>query len=124
VVWVIHPQKGFLATEYTFDAAGEVPISRLKMSVEQIAPEVWYPVAVEETRYAEPNYPGDPPKIETWSKVLLKDVRVNEPIPDEQFEIEALELPKDKPDVTVLRVTMDGQTIAYVYRDGELVPGK
>jgi len=122
VVWVIDPQRGFLATEYVFSAMGEVPVSRREVRVEQIAPEVWYPVAIEETHYAEPNQPGDPPKVETWSKVALKDIRVNEPIPDAQFDIEALGLLKDKPDVRVLRITVDDQKIPYVYRDGKLVP--
>ncbi len=119
---MIDPQRGFLATEYVFNAMGEAPVSRQKMRVEQIASEVWYPVAVEETCCAEPNQPGDPPKVETWSKVALKDIRVNEPIPDEQFEVEALGLPDDKPDITVLRITVEDRKIPYVYREGKLVP--
>jgi hypothetical protein len=66
-----------------------------------------------------PNQPGEPPRVATWSKIALKDVRVNEPLPDEQFEIEALGL-RNVTDITVMRITVDGRTIPYVYREGTL----
>ena len=122
LVWVIDPQKGYLATECVFSAGGEVIVYRRKMRVEQIAPGLWYPLGFEEERFAEPNQPGEPPKVKSWSKVALTDVRVNDPIPDEQFEIEALGLFKGQPDITVLRTTVDGRDIPYVYREENLVP--
>jgi hypothetical protein len=54
-VWTIDPQKGFLATQYILQAVGEIPVSRQTIRVEQIAPEVWYPVACEETQPAAAN---------------------------------------------------------------------
>jgi hypothetical protein len=122
VVWVIDPEKGFLATEKIFNGAREVPIYHRRMQVEEVMPGVWYPLGFEEARFAEPNQPGEPPKVEKWSRIALKDVRINEPIPDEQFDIKALGLQKNNPDITVLRATVHGQTIPYVYRDGKLVP--
>lgn len=122
VVWLIDPQKGFLATEKIFNAGGEVPIYQRKMHVEEVVPGLWYPLRFEETRFAEPNQPGEPPTVKTWSRVTLKDVRINEPIPDDQFGIEALGLQRDEPDITILRITVKGETIRYVYRDGKLAP--
>ncbi len=121
-VWTINPRKGFLAMQYIFNAMEEGPVSRWTMRVEQIAPEVWYPVACEETRYTEPNQPGDPPRVEIWSKIALKEIRVNEPLPDEQFEIEALGLAQEGSRVTVTRITADRRMTAWVYREGKLVP--
>ena len=122
MVWVIDPQKGFLATELVFIAGREVPVFRRKMHVKQVAQRIWYPLGFEEVRFTEPNQPGESPNVETWSTITLTDVRVNEPIPDEQFDIEALRLQKDRPDITVLRTTVDGREISHVYHEGKLVP--
>jgi hypothetical protein len=120
-VWTIDPQKGFLATELVLYQS-EKPRIRDAMRVEEIVPGVWYPVGHEETRYAKTKEGEKTPSVESWCKERIKDLKVNKPTPDEQFDFEALGLLKDKPDITVLRTTVDGQTIPYVYREGKLVP--
>jgi hypothetical protein len=119
---VIDPQKGFLATESVFYAGRETPFRRQTMRVEEVAPGVWYPVGYEETEYTEPKPPAEPPAVTSWTKATLKDIKINEPIPARQFDIEALGLQTDKPDITVLRTTVEGRTIPHVYREGKLVP--
>jgi hypothetical protein len=122
MVWTIDPQKGFLATQYIFQAAGETPVSRQTIRVEQIAPEVWCPVACEETQAQGGNRLGDPPRGEIRIKTTLKEIRVNEPIPDEQFEIDALGLAQEGSGVIVTRITVDRRMTYWVYREGKLVP--
>ena len=118
IVWTLDPQRGFLATETLFSPGGRLAIHRV-LRVEEIAPGLWYPVACEETLYQEG---VDPPMVRNWVKSEIKDIKIDEPIPDEQFEIEAMGLLKDQPDVTVLRTTVEGRTMPCVYRDGRLVP--
>jgi hypothetical protein len=122
MVWTIDPQKGFLPTQYIFQAVGEIPVSRQTIRVEQIAPEVWYPVACEETQPAGGKRLGDPPRGEIRIKTTLKEIRVNESIPDEQFEIDALGLAQEGADVIVTRITVDRRMTNWVYREGKLVP--
>lgn len=122
MVWTIDPQKGFLATQYVDQAVGEIPVSRQTIRVERIAPEVWYPVACEETQAVGGFRLGDPPRGETRIKSTLKEIRVNEPIPDEQFEIEALGLAQEGSGVIVTRITVDRRMTDWVYREGKLVP--
>lgn len=122
LIWVIDPGKGHLAVERTFYAASETPIRQKTMRVEEVAPGLWYPVACEETEYGASGQTAEAPSVEGWTKVVVKDLKLNEPIPKEQFEIEALRLADDKPDIIVNWTTLDGQTRPYVYRDGQLVP--
>jgi hypothetical protein len=118
LMWVIDPQKGFLAVESTFYPSGRL-LMRQTMGVEEIAPGLWYPVGYEETRYKEGIAP---PVVESWVKSRIKDIKINEPLPDEQFAFDALGLKRDKPDIRVLRTGLDGVTTEYVYRGGQLVP--
>jgi len=122
LIWTIDPQKGSLVTESVFYAERETPVYQRTMRAEEVAPGIWYPVERRETRYAEPNQPGGTPIVEGWNRATIKDIKVDEPIPDEQFDIEALGLNKNDPNVIVWRTTLDGTMIRYVYRDGKLVP--
>lgn len=122
LIWVIDPDKGYLAVESTFYASGETPRRCQTMRVEEVAPGLWYPVACEEVRYAAPGETAEAPAVTGWTKITVKDLKLNEPIPDEQFEIDALRLKEDKPDIIVGWRTLDGVTTSYVYRDGKLVP--
>ncbi len=45
LIWVIDPEKGYLAVESTFYAASETPVRRRTMRVEEVAAGFWYPVA-------------------------------------------------------------------------------
>lgn len=121
LVWVLDPQKGFLATESTFSPGGRLLVRRT-MRAEEIAPGIWYPVGYEETRYAEAKDSADAPVVESWVKSKIRDIKINEPLPDEQFDLEALGLKKDKPDIKVMRTALNGRVTPYVYRDGKLVP--
>lgn len=121
MVWTIDPQKGFLATQCVFQTAGEIPGPRQTIRVEQIAPEVWYPVACEERRTMIGRI-GYPPLGETLIKTTLKEIQINEPIPDEQFEIDAMGLAQEGSGVIVTRITVDRRMTDWVYREGKLVP--
>jgi hypothetical protein len=85
LVWTIDPQKGFLATEVVLYES-EKPQIHDTMRVEEIAPGVWCPVGHEETRYAKTKEGEKTPSVESWCKVRIKDLKINEPIPDEQFD--------------------------------------
>ncbi|MBM4027370.1 MAG: hypothetical protein FJ280_18485 [Planctomycetes bacterium] len=122
LVWTIDPQKGYLAVENVFYAGRETPLRRYTLRVEEIAPGLWYPTGWEEVNYAEPQQAQEPPAVRNRVKATLKDIKLNEPIADEQFEIEALGLDKDDRNVTVLWTTVEGKTLPYVYREGSLVP--
>lgn len=63
-----------------------------------------------------------PPHVETWIKTTLKEIRVNESIPDEQFEIDALGLAQEGAGVIVTRITVDRRMTDWAYREGKLVP--
>lgn len=52
----------------------------------------------------------------------MKEIRVNESIPDEQFEIDALGLAQEGAGVIVTRITVDRRMRDWVYREGKLVP--
>lgn len=121
LISVIDPAKGYLAVESTFYAASETPIRQETMQVEEVAPGLWFPVACEEVRYVPSSQTAEPPAVEGWTKVALKDLKLNEPIPDTQFEIDTLRLAEVKPDVIVNWTTLDGQTRPHAYRDGQLV---
>jgi len=124
MVWLIDAQKGFVATESIlyFYGQSQKPERRMTMSVEEVAPGLWYPLTYEETEYGETEEGAETPVVEGWRKTALSNIRVNEPLPDEQFEFEALGLSRDAPDVKVLRIRLDGRMTPYVYRGEGLVP--
>ena len=121
LVWTIDPEKGFLAIERTFCPQGQGRTHHT-IQVEQISPGIWYPVGFEETRYEETKEGTGTPTVIGWIKSKIKDIKINEPLPDGQFDISALGLLKDKPDIRVLRTGLDGVTTEYVYRAKQLVP--
>jgi hypothetical protein len=122
MIWVIDPQKGFLATEtISYKPDGKVWIHRT-MGVEEAAPGVWFPVQYEEQHYGVTRDPQAAHALSASLKAVLRDVRVNEPMSDEQFEISALGLQQDRPDIIVLRTGLDGERTPYVYQEEGLIP--
>ncbi len=120
LVWMIDPQRGFLATECTFYPGGHL-LMRQIMQVEEISPGIWYPVGYEETRFSELKAGESTPSVRSWVKSEIRDIKINEPLPDEQFQFDALGLRKDKPDIVVVRTGLDGEKNMYTYQNGQLV---
>ncbi len=122
-VWTIDPDKGFLVVDKVFYPLGGTQAqSHATMDVAEVAPEIWYPVGYAQTRYAKLAEGEATPTIESWRKHTIKDIKINEPLPDEQFDFEALGLRKDKPDILVMRTALNGEITHYVYREEGLVP--
>lgn len=121
VVWTLDPQKGFVTTEMTaYKENGETWVHEL-MQVEEAAKGVWFPVAYSEERTISRD-PGN--STSSWRKVKLSKVQVNVEFPPDQFEVGALKLNKDLPDVILLRTGLDGHVTPYVYMGDTLVPQK
>lgn len=119
-VWVVDPDKGFMVTETFAYSGGKVFLHR-SMQVEQVADGVWFPVSFQQENYRQ----GFMPQISlsNWKRVSVRDLQVNNDIPAEQFEFDALNLWEDAPDVIVLRIQTDGTKIPYVYDNtGQLIP--
>lgn len=122
VKWVLDPAKGYLATECTAYQDNAIWLRRV-MEVEELAKGVWFPIEFREER-RDRQGGSDGSKVISEETIWLKNVVVNEGIPDEQFEFDALNLQKDMPDVIVLRFGLDGSRVPYVYYGGRLVPQK
>lgn len=121
MIWVVDPDRGFLATEtISYKPDGKVWISR-SIETTEAAEGVWFPLG-----YAENRYGGrgatDAQVLTEWRNGKLTHVRVNDEFPDEQFRIDALHLREDKPDIVVVRTGLDGRTVPYVYRQEGLIP--
>lgn len=121
LVWIIDPEKGFLAIESTFYPGGNYLLMRRTMRIEEISPGVWYPVGYEETRFDELKAGQSSPNVVSWVKSTLKDIKINEPLPDEQFNIEALGFDEAKREIRIVETGLEGEMILYTYRDGKLV---
>jgi hypothetical protein len=118
-VWVVDPDKGFLATEIRSNIGDKS--WHYSMQVEQVTPGVWFPIAFQQENYRQGFKPRQ--SLDNWKRVSVRDLQVNTDIPPEQFEFDALNLWEDAPDVIVLRFQTDGTKIPYVYDDtGQLIP--
>ena len=121
-MWVIDPEKGFLATEtISYYSNGNLWYHRL-IQLEQVDEGIWFPVSFSEECYEREPLPGKSKTVSRWHKATFKDVKVNEDFSDEQFQVEALNLKEDWPDIIVLRIGVDGRNVPYVYRGRKLVP--
>ena len=120
-VWIIDPDKGFLATEHVgYAPAGGVWIRHV-MHLKELSPGLWFPVEHVETRYViDPAVAAN--TVTTRRRSTLKDVKLNPDLPDEQFQVDALRLRQDMPGVTVAHTSLDGKTVPYVYHEGTLIP--
>ena len=115
--WNLDPQKGFLISEittYGFDGAVRFQTS---MQIEEVSEGIWFPVALRSE-----SHPDGENEKGRWRENTLKDVKVNQEFPKEQFEIDALNLKEDQPNIIVLRTGLDGKDTPYVYHNGKLLP--
>jgi len=121
-VWVVDPRKGFLATDLiAYKQNGDVWIHR-SMQIKEVGERIWFPAEYDEKRYGEGREASPAHTVTSWRKAKLKDVKVNEAMAEEQFEIGSLRLREDKADIVVLRTGLDGTTVPYVYSGKGLVP--
>jgi hypothetical protein len=121
MVWVLDPEKGYMAKETTsYIPNGALRMHRT-MQIEEATKGVWFPIAYEHERYDSTQDSLETQTVNQRISIALKDVRVNMPITAEQFEIAALELNKN---VRVLRTGLDGKTTAYVFAGKMLIPAE
>jgi hypothetical protein len=119
-VWIVNPRKGHLATDrISYKQDGKPWIER-HVDVSEIAPGVWFPIAYEEKHHGG-REAGSPDAVTLSQKVTLKNVVVNEVYPDAQFELGALRLKEDMPDVRVLIKPLDGRAVSHVFQGDQLV---
>jgi len=119
-VWTIDPNQGYLATSVVALKPDGTPWLQYRITATEAAPGVWFPVEFEEKRFGEPADVGRN-EVSFLKKIKLTNVRVNEDLPDAQFEIGALRLKEDFPGIVVLRRTLDGKNVPYVYAGDQLV---
>jgi hypothetical protein len=122
-IWVVDPRKGFLANEsIAYKRNGDIWIHRFMRSSE-VASGIWFPVEYDEKYYGEDDRsPSKTDEVTSWRRAKLTDVKVNVEFAKEQFEIDALHLKEDWPDIIVVRTELDGRKVPYVYWKDALVP--
>jgi len=121
-IWNLDPQKGFVVSESTtYHPDGNVWFQR-SMQIEEVSEGAWFPVAYREDRYPKTASDSEKNKKARWKEITLKDMKVNQEFPKEQFEIDALNLKEDQPDIIVLRTGLDGKKVPYIYHNGKLLP--
>jgi hypothetical protein len=120
-VWTIDPQKGFLVTQAVFySRAGNVWVTR-KTEPKEIGSGIWIPVSYQEHRYGKSNDPQAGKKPNQSTIIQLEDISVNQEIPDECFTIESILPEEHRAYTTLFRQGLDGNTEAYVYKNGRYV---
>lgn len=120
-VWTIDPQKGFLVTQAVFySRAGNIWVTR-KTEPKEIHSGIWIPVSYRELRYGKPDDPqaGKTPNQSTI--IQLEDISVNQEMPDECFTIESILPEEHRAYTTLFRKGLDGNTEAYIYKNGRYV---
>ncbi len=121
MIWILDPQKGFLATEtISYKSNGDIWINR-SMKIREVAEGIWFPVEYNDKRYGTRRR-DETHTLTKWRKAKLKHVKVNEDFPDKQFKIGALGLKKDMPNITIVRTGLDGKVVPYVYLGEDIVP--
>ena len=120
-VWVLDPRKGHLVTSMTAHKADGRPWIERTFQVAEISPGLWFPTALEEKDYGGRDA-ASPDAVVRWQKASLANVAVNVDMPDAQFEIDALRLKQDHPDIVVLVKPLDGRAKPHVYDGDTLVP--
>ena len=120
-IWTIDPQKGFLVTQAEFySKSGNIWVTR-KIEPKQISDGIWLPISYQEQRYGEPTAPQPSKELDSSTTVQLENISINKEIPDNYFVLESI-LPEKYRESTVLfHKKLDGNTEAYIYRNGEYV---
>jgi hypothetical protein len=117
-IWIVDPRKGHLATDMISYKRDGKPWIEHRMDVSEVAPGVWFPVGYEEKHHGGRDA-GAPDAVILSEKVTLKNIVVNEEYADAQFELGALRLREDMPDVRVLVKPLDGRTVSHVFQQGD-----
>ena len=117
-VWTIDPQKGFIVTQAIFySKAGNTWVTR-KTESKEIGSGIWVPTSYQEQRYGKPSDPKASQEPNSSITIQFEDVSINNEIPDNFFVIESI-LPEEyKESTTLFRKGLDGNTEAYIYRNG------
>ncbi|MBI4559369.1 MAG: hypothetical protein HY706_17420 [Candidatus Hydrogenedentes bacterium] len=109
--------KGALITRAVMFSGSKIT-QEMKVLAKEAAPSVWFPVVWEEVIYTKSKETGD--LVErTRSRCEIKDLEVNQEIPDEQFTWKGLDL---RPETQIIRVDRSGAERIMVVVNGELVP--
>ena len=73
MIWILDPQKGFLATEIiAYHKNGDIWINH-SLQLREVAEGIWFPVECNEKRYGEPTQPNGTHTLTSWRKAKLKD---------------------------------------------------
>lgn len=118
--WQIDPAKNFLITQSTvYKNDGSIWIQRT-LNIQQIESDLYFPVAFDE-QYHGATRDAPNTNVTRWQKATLMDVRLNPAFKSQQFQIDALNLSRDMPNITVFRKQLDGKQKLYQYRGSELI---
>jgi hypothetical protein len=120
-VWTIDPQRGFLVTQAVFySRSGNVWITR-KTEPKEFGSGIWVPVSYHERRYESPTDPQAGKEPDSRTTIRLEEISINDEISDDYFGIMSI-FPEEYRGSTVLfRKGLDGNTEAYLYRNGRFV---
>lgn len=124
-IWCMDPEKGFLATQViTYKPDGSVS-TVCDIGLEEVADGIWFPTSCNQKHYDNPKPPTQEEQTYTSCKnVVIENVKVNQDFPDEQFEINALNIKRDMPYASVQRMSANGKSTIYVYNGDTLVPAR
>ena len=119
VVMTIDPSQGYLITRVlAYKDNGQLG-SETNISVGQVGPDhVWFPLSYSEVDYLRST--NGEKAVLSREEYRLSDVRINEPIPDSQFELSALGMPKTG--VRIIRKDATGDSKVFDFVDGALIP--
>lgn len=117
-VWTIDPKKGFIVTQAVFySKAGNVWVTR-KIEPKEIGSGVWIPASYQEQRYGKSTDPQASHEPSSSTTIQLEEISINNEISDDYFVIESI-LPEEyRESTTLFRKGLDGNTEAYIYRNG------
>lgn len=111
-VVVIDPGKGYTVKRVTSHKMDDSVRVRISVDARMVGHGIWFPTKVEETRF-------DRSGVASTDVMEVSDITVNEPIADEAFSIEAMELPEG---TDVIQHRKDGSLVSYRMRSGKLIP--
>lgn len=112
-VWVIDPDKGYLITGMTsYHDDGSVWLKN-SFKLKEVSGGVWFPVEFSETY--------NDSQLQYERSMTINDIKLNPPVDESEFVIEALDLKSLDPRIVFLRTEADGTKSVYTNENGKLV---
>lgn len=122
--WDIHPDKGFVITGFrSYTPQGDLRAEEKTIPELYEGSDIWLPTVYEETWYGALTHPEATSEkrkqVQRQYHASIKNVILNQPIPESRFSLEALGLSAN---TDIRREALDGSKSVWRYVSGHLLP--